>query len=349
MPVTGWRRRSVTAARIVSGKIAGRAAYVNPGIGSAGRVFWRIFSGGWSESIDMQTRTVTRTCAAAALLSACLLAVTSEGPQAQSGGPPDFGLPPGVIPASTWKPSKLADGQPNVQGIYQAVGNEGGSQGINIEAMTGVMGSKAVTPGIVIDPPDKMIPYLPWARTRRDEMRDLSMIAPTQAMVDTRNRGWAEGVPRINYYGVPGAAFQILQVKNAVLILYEVQHEFRYIPLDGRPQVDEPVKLFMGSSRGTWHGNTLVVDVANINDRFRISIAGDFASDKLKVTEYWTWIDEDTIKHRATFTDPQVFTRPWTVAMTIRRLKDKGYELLEYSGVEGDKDAHLMVDIPAKK
>lgn len=269
-------------------------------------------------------------------------------PAAQKPGPPDFGLPPGVIPASTWKAPLHPSGQPNVEGIYQAVGNEGGSFGINIEPMTGVMGSKRLTPGIVIDPPDKMIPYLPWARARRDEMRDASMIAPTAAMVDTRNRGWAEGVPRINYYGVPGAAFQILQQKDAVLILYEVQHEFRYIPLDGRKQVDEPVKLFMGSSRGRWVGNTLVVDVSNITDRHRISIAGDFASDKLKITEYWTWIDQDTIKHRATFTDPQVFTRPWTVAMTIRRVKDKGYELLEYAGVEGDKDAHLMVDIPAQ-
>ncbi|MGE0393873.1 MAG: hypothetical protein AB7I25_11390 [Vicinamibacterales bacterium] len=63
---------------------------------------------------------------------------------------------------------------------------------------------------------------------------------------------------------------------------------------------------------------------------------------------YRTWIGADTIKHRATFTDPQVFTRPWTVAMTIKRIKDQNYELLEYAGVEGDKDSHLMVDIPAR-
>ncbi len=293
------------------------------------------------------TRTHAHRFAAVAVAGALWWFASPAMPAAQRPGAPDFGLPPGVIPASTWKAPAHPSGQPNVEGIYQAVGNEGGSFGINIEPMTGVMGSKRLTPGIVIDPTDKMIPYLPWARARRDEMRDASMIAPTQAMVDTRNRGWSEGVPRINYYGVPGAAFQILQQKNAVLILYEVQHEFRYIPLDGRPQIDEPVKLFMGSSRGRWVGNTLVVEVSNITDRHRISIAGDFASDKLKVTEYWTWIDQDTIKHRATFTDPQVFTRPWTVAMTIRRLKDKGYELLEYAGVEGDKDSDLMVDIPA--
>jgi hypothetical protein len=290
--------------------------------------------------------TFTYTSVAMAVCASLWTAAT-ERPAAQSAGPPNFGLPPGVIPVSTWKAPSLADGQPDVAGIYQAVGNEGGSFGINIEPMTGVMGRKSVTPGIVIDPPDKMIPYLPWARARRDEMRDLSQIAPTAAMVDTRNRGWPDGIPRINYYGVPGLAFQILQQTGAVLILYEAQHEFRYIPLDGRPQIDDGVKLWMGSSRGRWEGNTLVVDVSNINDRVRLSIAGDFASDKLKITEYWTWIDRDTIKHRATFTDPAVYTRPWTVAMTIRRVKEPGYELMEYSGVEGERDAHLMVDIPA--
>src|SRR5262245_45394808 len=219
-------------------------------------------------------------CSALALAGALLWTAAFERPAAQSAGPPNFGLPSGVIPASTWNAPKRADRQPDVEGIYQAVTNEGGSQGINIEAMTGVMGSKRVTPGIIIDPPDKMIPYLPWARARRDEMKDVAMYAPTPAMIDTRNRGWPEGVPRINYYGVDGLQFQILQPAGAVLILYEAQHEFRYIPLDGRAQPDEGVKLFMGSSRGRWEGNTLVVDVTNITDRHRQAIAGDFASDK---------------------------------------------------------------------
>ncbi len=288
-------------------------------------------------------------CAAlAAAVTVVLWTAAYERPAAQSPGPPHFGLPPGVIPTSAWKAPRTPDGQPDVQGVWQATAADGGSFGINIEPMTGVMGRSSVTPGIVLDPPDKMIPYLPWARARRDEMRDASQTGPNPAMVDTRTRGWPEGPPRINYYGVPGAAFQIIQQPNAVLILYEVQHEFRYIPLDGRPQPDQTIKLFMGSSRGHWEGNTLVVDVANMNDRYRLSIAGDFASDKLRMTEYWTWIDRDTIKHRTTFTDPQVYTRPWTVGGTIKRIQDPNYELLEYSGVEGDKDSHFMVDIPDK-
>lgn len=83
------------------------------------------------------------------------------------------------------------------------------------------------------------------------------------------------------------------------------------------------------------------------NDRVRFSVMGDFASSDLKVTERWTWTDSDTIAYTATFDDPKVFSRPWTAGTTIKRITEKGFELMEYSGVEGEKDAHLMVDIPA--
>jgi hypothetical protein len=242
-----------------------------------------------------------------------------------------------------WAPAKRADGQPDIAGIYQASGSGGGA-GTNIEPMAGMMGTSATSPGIVIDPPDGLVPYLPWARVRRDEVQK-HHLHPNQAQVDTRNRGWPDGVPRINYYSVN--PFQILQPLGAVLILYEAQHEFRHIPLDGRPHIDDGVKLWMGSSRGRWDGNTLVVDVRNINDRVRFSVSGDFASDAVTVTERWQWTDQNTIQHSATFEDPKVYARPFTVAKTIRRINDRGFEIMEYSGVEGEKDVHLMVDIPA--
>ena len=245
--------------------------------------------------------------------------------------------------APAWPPARLPDGQPDVAGIYQASG-AGGGAGTNMEPMPGMMGTANVSPGIVIDPPDGKIPYLPWARVRRDEVQK-SHLTPNQAQVDSRNRGWPDGVPRINYYSVN--PFQILQAPGAVLILYEAQHEFRYIPLDGRRQPDAGVKMWMGSSRGRWEGTTLVVEVTNINDRVRFSVSGDFASDEVKVTERWQWVDRDTIQHSATFEDPKVFSRPFTVAKTIKRVTQKNFEIMEYAGVEGEKDAHLMVDIPA--
>ncbi len=264
---------------------------------------------------------------------------TAAQQQPQGRGVPG---PRGVAPGP-WQPTRLTNGQPNVQGIWQAAGPEGAA-GLTIEPLPRANGGNTTAPGMVVDPPDGRIPYLPWALARRDEVRE-NHLTPNRAQVDTRNRGWPDGVPRINYYSVN--PFQIIQVPGAVVILYEAQHEFRYIPLDGRPQIDTGVKLWMGSSRGRWEGTTLVVDVTNVSDRVRLSVVGDFHSDDVKITERWTFVDADTIAHTATFVDPKVYSKPWTVAKTIKRVKDRGFEIMEYSGVEGEKDQDLMVDIPA--
>lgn len=237
-------------------------------------------------------------------------------------------------------PVRLKDGQPDVQGYWQAAG---GGVGQSIEPMRGFMGSNAMMPGSVVDPPDGRIPYLPWARARRDEVKD-THLKPNAAQVDTRTRAWPDGVPRINYY----QTFQILQPAGGVVILYEAQHESRYIPLDGRPQIDSGIKLWMGSSRGRWEGTTLVVDVANVSDRVRMSLVGDFASDEIKITEWWKFIDANTVELRATFEDPKVYAQPWTTSRMLKRITDPTYELMEYSGVEGERDQQRMVDIPKK-
>ena len=93
------------------------------------------------------------------------------------------------------------------------------------------MGRPGRVRGVVVDPADGMIPYLPWARERRNEVSG-HHLTPNPGQVDTSTRGWPDGVPRLNYYGIH--PFQILQPAGAVVILYEKQHEFRYIPLDGR-------------------------------------------------------------------------------------------------------------------
>lgn len=241
-----------------------------------------------------------------------------------------------------WVPTLLPDGQPDVSGIWQARGP--GAAGLNVEALPNMMESGRTASTTVIDPPDGRIPYLPWARVRRDEVQD-HHLAPNQAQVDTRNRGWPDGVPRINYYTVN--PFQIIQPEGKVVVLYEAQHEFRVIPLDDRPQPDVGVTLWMGSSRGHWEGHTLVVDVRNVSDRVRLSVAGDFHSDAVQITERWNFLSADTLRHETTFVDPSVYSAPWTMYNNIQRNTGEGFELMEYAGVEGEKDADLMVDIPA--
>jgi hypothetical protein len=117
---------------------------------------------------------------------------------------------------------------------------------------------------------------------------------------------------------LPGAYnnnYQIVQTPGYVMILVEMLHGVRMIPLDGRPQLPANVQQMMGSSRGRWEGNTLVVETANFTDRtaFRGS------SEHMRLTERFTRIDEDTIDYQFTVDDPETWTRPWTAAVPFKK------------------------------
>lgn len=194
---------------------------------------------------------------------------------------------------------------------------------------------------IVLDPPTGILPYQPWALERRNSVMK-GHLHPEPWQLDTQTPGWPTGVPRENVYstidGSIGGPIHILQPAGYVLFLYESHHEFRIVPLDGRPQPGKDIKLWEGSSRGHWEGNTLVIDVANNNDSPRLSVIGDFRSDEMRATERWTFVDKDTLQYRATIDDPKVFTKAWTLGVSYTRAP-AGTEILEYAGVEGDKDA----------
>lgn len=239
-------------------------------------------------------------------------------------------------------PVRLADGQPDVQGIWKAAGPGGGS-GMNVETLTNWNNTGRTFQTSLVDPPDHILPYHPWARALRDEV-SAEHLNPTPALVDPRTRAWPDGVPRITYYNVN--AFQILQSPGLVALYYEAQHEFRIIPIDGRAHPGEAIKLWMGDSRGRWEGTTLVLDVANNNDRARFSVVGDFHSDQMHVTERLKFVDANTIELTSTIDDPMVFTRPWTMSQIIKRVTEDGFRIMEYAGVEGEKLAEMFVDKP---
>ena len=256
--------------------------------------------------------------------------------------------------ASAWPP-RTSDGQPDIQGMW--ANSETGGFTMSLEPLAHVMSlggarlgtmttsnvgtglrvrGKRATP--IVDPPDGRLPYQPWAAERRMSVAK-NFTKPEKWQIDTQTLGWPEAVPRTHVYSSPdgdiGGPWQVLQGAGYVLFLYETQHEFRYVPLDGRAQPGKDVKLWMGSSRGRWEGNTLVIETANVNDSSRLSIIGDFHSDEMRVTERFTFVDKDTLEYRATVDDPKVFTRPWTITLTNTRTTFAP-ELMEYSGVEGE-------------
>ena len=105
---------------------------------------------------------------------------------------------------------------------------------------------------LVVDPADGRIPYQPWARARKESVLKL-FLNPTEGPLDPQLHDWPSGVPRNNYRN---GLIQILQTRDQVVFLYENQHEFRIVPLDGRQPLDERIALWMGSSRGRWEGST---------------------------------------------------------------------------------------------
>jgi hypothetical protein len=143
-------------------------------------------------------------------------------------------------------------------------------------------------------------------------------------------------------------AYQIVQAPGYVVIHYEMIHEARIIPIDGRDHLPAHVKSWNGDARGRWEGNTLVVDTTNYNNKGWIAtqaaagrIKGIPQSESLHVVERFTRIDADTIDYRATIDDPTTFTSAWTVAVPLHR--DPTYRLYEYACHEGNHAVENML------
>jgi hypothetical protein len=129
-----------------------------------------------------------------------------------------------------------------------------------------------------------------------------------------------------------GDAMRIVQSPTEIAISYEMLHDTRIIPLDGRAQADPAVRQYMGSSVGRFEGNTLVVESTNFTDE--LSVGRMPHSEDLKLTERFTRIDPDMIDYVVTVDDPRTYTAPWTFRLTLTTQPD--YEVLEYSCHEGN-------------
>jgi hypothetical protein len=129
-----------------------------------------------------------------------------------------------------------------------------------------------------------------------------------------------------------GDAMRIVQSPTEVAISYEMLHDTRIIPLDGRAQASKGVRQYMGSSVGHFEGDTLVVETTNFTDELAVGRMPH--SEDLKLTERFTRIDPDMIDYVVTVDDPRTYTAPWSFRLTLTT--QPGYEVLEYSCHEGN-------------
>jgi hypothetical protein len=187
---------------------------------------------------------------------------------------------------------------------------------------------------MVIDPPDGRIPAaLPAARERRIAPGTFGL-GPFNTMQDFSlyDRCITRGVVGSFGPAVYGNGARILQTPDTVVISYEMVHDTRIIPLDGRPALSPNIRQYMGDSRARFDGNTLVVESANFTDK--TALGGVRHSEQLKLTERFTRIDPEMIDYEITVDDPLTWERPWTMRMTITQQPD--YQLFEYACHEGN-------------
>jgi hypothetical protein len=146
-------------------------------------------------------------------------------------------------------------------------------------------------------------------------------------------RGILGGVFPVVY----GNGLRIVQNPNSVAISYEMIHDTRIIPVDGRPHLDGDVRQYLGNSRGHWEGDTLVIETTNLTDDTSIGPNGNGTrhSEQMKITERLTRVDPDMIEYVARVEDPVTYTAPFTVRLMLTTQPD--YTIFEYSCHEGNQ------------
>jgi hypothetical protein len=234
--------------------------------------------------------------------------------------------------AGAFTPPQTAEGTPDFQGYWRSRNN---NAAYNIEPAEGTFGIPA-SGGHIIDTPDRLVPYQPWALARRTELRG-------RGFEDPQAHCAPSGAPRKN---VTLFGWRIIQPARHVLFLYESMHDYRVIPTDGRAHIPASIKLWHGDPVGRWEGNTLVVDYTNLNGRHWFDMSGNFQSDQIHVVERYTMYGPDAILFEARIEDESMYTRPWTLAFALERNTEAGYYQIEYACHEGERDLQHLAAAP---
>ncbi len=218
---------------------------------------------------------------------------------------------------------RTSNDKPDLQGFYESV-TGAANQGLEKRGGNGLVPAGK---GIVVDPPDGILPMLPWAVQERADRNKTE-----RGYDDPTAHCFPPGVPRSMY--VP-AAFHIIQKPDYIVFLHE-RMSWRIVPLaKGSAHLPDSIRLWQGDSVGRWEGDTLVVDTTNLNGKTWLNEGGEVVSYAEHVVERFTPTGPDNVNYEATITDPVVYTRPWTIAFPLKRGKA---EMFEVACHEEDRD-----------
>lgn len=191
---------------------------------------------------------------------------------------------------------------------------------------------------LVVDPPDgRLPPMTDYGKARAEATAGRGTFGPGPFNdfddFTLYDRCITRGIFGSVLPSIYGNGIRIAQSPNAVSITYEMIHETRIIPLDGRGQVDNAIKQYAGIGRGHFEGDTLVVEASHFTDKTGVGGRGPH-SDQLKITERYRRVDPEMIEYRVTVDDPLTYAGPFTYRVMITT--QPNYEVYEYSCHEGN-------------
>jgi hypothetical protein len=195
-------------------------------------------------------------------------------------------------------------------------------------------GTRFLTGGrtsLIVDPSDGRVPALTAEAQQRNAARAQARRAhgaadgPEDRALNERCLNWTVAGPPM-LPGVYNNNVQIIQTRDYVVLVSEMIHDARIVPMDGRPHGAVP--RWMGDSRGHWDGATLVVDTVGFTDKtaFRGS------TEHLHLIERFTRVDAGTIEYRVVADDPSTWTRPFTVVFPLKKSAGPIYEYACHEG-----------------
>jgi hypothetical protein len=207
---------------------------------------------------------------------------------------------------------------------------------------------------LITDPPDGRIPPLtPKAQQRQAAVAAANFAVPWEPGLDpeVQERQAASaaagqrlptgpedlsnvlrcitwGVPKLGGNAAYVGHYQILQAPGYVVLVSEVIHDARIIPLDGRAPLPQSMHQWNGDSRGRWEGDTLVVETGNFSPQSYFM----GSAENLRLVERFTRTAPDMINYEITLSDVTTWTKPWTAVIHLKQTQDQIYEFACHEG-----------------
>ena len=198
---------------------------------------------------------------------------------------------------------------------------------------------------LVVEPADGRLPALTADAQREVARRQQQRSNPPSSWADRSlyDRCITRGVFGSVLPVIYGNGNFIFQAPGVVSITYEMVHDTRIVPLDGRPHLSDGIRQYMGDARGHFEGDTLVVETTNfIGNTTGVggNGGGPPTSDVLHVVERFTRVAPDMLNYEVSISDPKTFTKP--VKLFLPLTSQAGYQVLPYECHEGN---HALFNI----